>query len=509
MSNYIYDDNSVQKINSNINNIGGNIRSGNSVLILISPKNIQDHFKRPYEYNFNNEVIEGVAEQIVNNPISGNSVKVALNSIPSLNHSIIPSAQHGFQLNTSAYSHLWSFILIIDENNDSLIQSHNNILNRKMYIGLCADEPISNFGLNSATPEQFVNPKCQLVITKQLQLTKYNTFGVNQSVPRTTTTVSNNIVHFSDEVWNNNSGKLYFTMEPHNIHKRAFSGNDGQYTIEDNSNALNVSKSVKLNSSLESPRKCIGDILSAIESGSLTKAYSSTLGEFSESSPIDDKFGDDVNTFSDYVGSAFTESQYLDRNKSSMMSDMSVNYLSMDMIQLSFNPKIVTLLPPQQDNFDIIPQHYNCINNIFASVVCSVIPSYLSNTNISAVGFMYNSYQDAMMVKHIEAASTVDQTMLQNAWRSFEYLLRNDLFPILFHNGGHFDLQVMAIINGSINVVLNFLDYELLPNNTVYQESSLLGGITSSIVGDSTIVDNNAIQLNDLIRAVGSQAIYH
>ena len=163
------------------NSMAGNINAGNATLFLFSPRNIINHFKRPLVYNFNNELVESITQNIIERPNYASSISNVLNGTPSASQSIIPSAD-GTQLNTAMYSDHWMFVFIFDEDprkNMIITAMSNKLTTRTILIGICAHEPMSHSALSSMTPEQFLNPNCQLIVTKRLQMSKYQTAGVN------------------------------------------------------------------------------------------------------------------------------------------------------------------------------------------------------------------------------------------------------------------------------------------------------------------------------------------
>lgn len=489
----------------------GDIRGKNAILILTSPRNMTDHFKRPYTYNFNNEVIESVGQFIVSEPAVSHTVKMTMNSVPAINHAIVPSNQLGIPVATSAYSESWTFVFIVDDDDRSVIKG-NDLVNRRVYIGLCSQEPISQMGLNSATPEQFLNPNCQLVVTKQLMLKKYQTASHDGYRTLVKSSIDENIVQYDPNIWGNcvspTNDSAYYKLTPGMVHNRAYTDMGRDITITDHSDSLNNLGSMRLQSNMESPRQHMTSILKAIEGASENVCFSARLGDWNDTaSSLGNGLDDDRMSFISSVHANFAETERLNNIVSnSNLGDIGMGYLTIGMLVNQYRPRIYPVVIPKTNQYEIIPQSYNSINNVFSSMVCSVIPTYLNATNLSEIAFMYNSYNDATIVHHVGSPLNVDQQSLQFNWKSFEHLLRTDLYPVLRHNGGDFDLQVMSTVNGTTNVVLNFLDWEILPFGSVYQENSNLGGITSQLIGNTTHLEQNAIKINELINQVSQFA---
>lgn len=497
-----------------VSNIG-DIAAGNSVLFLFSPREIINHHKRPLVYNFNNEMMNSISEHIVNRPSAQHSVRKVQNGTPSIHQAIVPASQGGINVNTQKYSDNWMFVLIIDDDSRQNIMQSNKLLTRSILIGICAQEPISHSGMMSMTPEQFLNPNCQLIVTKRIQMTKYGTLGVHGYDGKTKTVVNDNIVQFDQSIWGGTQGSInqyprdqdsYFTMTPGEIYNTTSYDQGDITSIVSVGESINVKGTAKIASTLESPRQHMKEILVAIESGSANSTYANDIGTFGEGV---DHFSDPKLNFVTHVHSALDESKVLNNSSVNLtMQDITTTFLSIGMVMGMYHPKIFPIITPVHSNADIIPQHHTNINNVFASLVCAVLPTYLNSIGLSAVSFMYNSYHEAFNLLHIESAINLQQQELQFKWNALMHLVTTELFPVLFGNGGHFDLQVMSSVNSTTDVVLNFLDFTPIPVGAIYQENAILGGIVSPLVGTTSHLQQNSVQLNQLINNVGA-SIHH
>lgn len=491
-------------------NSAGNFHPGNAVLFLFSPREIGNHFKRPLTYNFNNET----AEAILNNIVTDNgphSVRKVLNTVPNIHQSVIPNSQ-GIVMGTSTYSQNWIFVLIFDEDSQKSVFTSNKLINRTILMGICGQEPISATGVMSATPEQFLNPNCQLIVTKHLKMTKYSTMGARGYTTQVKTVIDDNIAPYDQNVWgvsNNTRDNSFFTLMPGDVHRVIdidphFGGHS---SFIDYSNAINTKGFAKITSQLESPKRHMKEILTAFDSGIANMSYSPGVGGFGDGIS---NFEHQVESFGPYVHGALEESHQLNTmigTNEMTMGDMVGGYINIGMIMAKYCPKIFPVMVPTGIDAEIIPQNITNINNIFSSLVCAVMPTYLNIVGLSAVSFMYNSPNDAFNVLHIESALIITQEEYRHKWKSLEFLLRNELFPVLYGNGGEFDIQVMSSINSTTDVVLNFLDFSLLPFGAIYRENSVLGGIVSPLVGNGESLVDNSAKLNALISNVESQVV--
>jgi hypothetical protein len=483
----------------------GDIRSGNSMLFLFSPRQIIDHYKRPITYNFTNAIIESIAENIIEQP-SLNSVNKVLNMSRDMSQAIVPLSIGGINISTSTYSNNWMFVLIIDGDTKRNLMLSNKLANRSIFMGVCNGDPMSRSGLSSATPEQFLNPNCQLIITRSLELSKYTTQGANGVIPKIKTINDINIAQFDDRVWKDpNSpivGESYYALTPADINASTTNSSDGSlFSIVDSGDSLNNKGKISIESSAESPRRHMKDILTIFETGAAKNMHNNLVSEF----------GDDIGALGAnsenlqlYINSAFEEKSY--NNKTPYHDETNVilgaSYLTIGMVMTTYSPKVNIINTPASTPADIIPQNATSINTVFSSLVCAVIPSYLNAVGLSAISFMYNSAAEASKLFHIESTLNLTNAELQQRYLSFEYLIKTDLYPILYGNGGHFDLQVMSSINSTTDVVLNFLDFTLLPMGAIYQENTVLGGIVSPLIGTKDHLVQNSIQLSNLVSNV-------
>jgi hypothetical protein len=485
----------------------GDIRSGNSMLFLFSPRKFENHYKRPLKYNFTNAIIESIAENIVERP-SLNSINKVLSSSHDISQAIVPVSVGGISVNTSTYSQNWMFVLIIDGDTKKNIMLSNKLANRSIFIGVCNGDPISHSGLSSATPEQFLNPRCQLIVTRSLEFSKYNTQGPTGVIPRVKTVNDINIAQFDERVWKAPNLPIvndsFYSLAPSDINSSTTtSSNDSLFSIVDSSDSLNVKGKISMSSSDESPKHHMKDILTMFESGASKNIHDEFMGDYGDGIGVLSNRSENLQM---YINSAFEENSRI--SKAPVHDDTSTilqaAYLTISAVMSMYHPKVNIINSVLSTPSDIIPQNITSINNVFSSLVCAVIPSYLNSVGLSAISFMYNSAAEASKLFHIESTLNLTHAELQQRYLSFEYLIKTDLYPILYGNGGHFDLQVMSSINSTTDVVLNFLDFSLLPIGAIYQENTVLGGIVSPLIGTKDHLVGNSVQLSNLINNVVS-----
>ena len=502
----VFQNNNQSSIPINPIDSAGAISSGNSVLFLFSPRHIENHVTRPLTYNFNVNMLDAISEHIVDRP-SLNGIRSVLNGTANINTAIVPASRDTIELNTSVYSDNWFFLLCVDSGVGREQLLSNRLVERTILIGICSDIPISHSGIAaSVITANSLNPNCRLIVTKQLSMNKYTTLHVNGPTAKVKTTRDNSIVEYDDRVWFNpmsNQKHDFYTLTPGNTNAATTISDNEMTSLLDHSESLNVKGSISLQASGESPRQHMKDILTAFESGAAHLAHNEQIGDFGD---IYGAMSAAPENFEGYVHASLNEERILMSSLKNTDNPLiaNMNYLTLGMVAQMYSPKINVIKTPTHSNAELIPQRDWSVGNVFSSLVCSVIPTYLNTLGLSAISFMYNSAADASKVLHIESMLNTTQDELHRKFMAFDFLLRNELYPVLHDNGGHFDLQVMSSINGTTDCVLNFLDFEPIPFGAIYQENTVLGGINSQLIGTSDHLLNNSVRLNNLIKNVSS-----
>lgn len=483
----------------------GDMVVGKSTLFLFSPRQIVNHYKRPLQYNFNEQMTSSVIDNIVRSPGGGGGVNRVIASTPNIQAAIVPTSTGGFDVHTSKYSDYWMFVLIIDDNAVRNVVMSNKLVTRTILIGICGQEPISHSGLSSMTPEQFLNPNCPLVVTRQLKMTKYATATASGYGNRIVTNADSNIVQYDQDIWNGGQfagGQSYFTLNPAQVD--SLTTKDGEYasSIVRHDQSINTLQHAAIQAELESPKKHITTILAGLENGVSNLNYGSQIGNFGEQI---NHFDDVSYKYTNAVHDAFTE---IDSLHKVVGGDVMETYVQIPMsiaqVMRQYAPKVFPILTPATTQADIIPQDILTPSNLFSSLVSAVLPTYLNAVGLSSIAFMYNSQMDFFQLLDIESALNLPQEVIRHRWDAFTYLIRNELFPVLSENAGPFDLQIRCAINGTVDVILNFLDFDPLPIGAVYQENAVLGGIVSPLVGTMDHLRNNSVQLSHLIANVST-----
>ena len=475
------------------------------ILFLFSPRVLGAHFKRPLQYNIGPseyETIHNCMHQ--DGTLSGKQLAMH----PGMMNAIKPSGDSGIAMNTCAYSDNWSFMIVIDENTlpNSVIGYDVDKNKRTIYIGLCSEEPISNMGLASATPEKFINPNSQLIITRTIGFRKTNQFGMNGSSSKMINQFDASVASFDQNIIAPGIDLFPVTAESAALNCEIPSdpldpSMDGStMVIPDHSESLNVKKQIVLDSAQEIPMQHMANLFSNLVAGKNELDFNSMRGRFADPSLTiaSAEVGYEQATHNAFAQSDNTFHQILNDTPIGL-----TNYMTLDMLCNHFHPVVKPIKVPPNVEGDVIPQHISSINNIFSSLVCACVPGYMNDMGLSLLSFAYNSHADAMQIFDCTSPNVVSQDVLRHRANAAVQIIKQELFPVLYSNGGAFEIIVNCNINGVTDVRLNFLDRALLPDPAFYREETMLGGIVSPLIGDHRTLNNNAKQLKSLVSAVG------
>ncbi len=483
------------------------VKGNGAVLFLYSPRQMNDHYKRPIVYNFNQNVMHTVIDKMYERKDIMSGIPEVLNT-KDIAQAIIPATQ-GFGMKTSSYSDSWTFVAIIDE-----AAGHSGIFNnvqgnRSIAIGICSQEPIGKQGLQSATPEQFINPNCQLIITRRLVMNTHSRIGPQGASTGNTVLHDTNLAGYDNDVWSPNTvesnSEKFYSLEADSVFDSTTYGEQvgnisEQIIVTNPADSINARREIKIEATQENPRHHMRDLLSVVDRGMDGASYHGDLGQFGDNELVMGSSGD---SFRAFCHNEFNKSSEMNDSLSDIPADkFNAKFITIGMFCTTYSPKVIPVITPPETPATIIPQHVTSPSTIFSSLVSSCIPTYLNGLNISAVGFTYNSYADAVQVDHIDTMADMTPDELRFKWGALFHLLKTELFPILQHNGGHFELSIMSSITSTTNVVLNFLDNQLLAAGELYQENTILGGIVSPLIGTQQNVSHNSRQINNLLSTI-------
>jgi hypothetical protein len=125
----------------------------------------------------------------------------------------------------------------------------------------------------------------------------------------------------------------------------------------------------------------------------------------------------------------------------------------------------------------------------------------MSNIGMASFAMMYHSPNGAVQILNAEPFIPLNQIELNQRVKVLIGQLQTELFEIIKHIAGEFDLQLNVSCGGDTQITLNMLDGSS-QHSDIYQHHNLLGGLTNQLVADCDIVTNNSQALGGMINAL-------
>lgn len=499
-----------------------------AILYFFTPRDIPDHNIRPLLYTFDEQITYDLdrtihnaqleADKTIGGTIGGDVTREFVKYADSANHWIKPSSDCE-RFKTKFYTQNWTFILVID--NAELEGRHRRIKqpNRLFYSGFCiGDDPvIERYG------RKIFNEDCILVATHFTQLNVQVSrsargegiivkplLDVDIVVPR----------HVTE-----NSSKREYLLTPQSLSatwaKEDLSGifnSSGydeyefdrlEYDTPSIDNIKYAESNIILDSAERSPKYQVGRIIDGICT-TINKRRTNRLSSnsyFSSSTPIVDPYLD-KRTFCESVQRKYHDTMLgIDINKEIYLSDLLRKYNSL------YDNTVICNIPFDID-CDLMDDGGQDALSVWSSLVNSAVPGIMGNWGISDCAFRYASYnpnrrsislsenEDVVKLEDIATFIQDSRTMLEHRWFGALDDMRVQLFSIIKKNCGEFEVFVNYRSAGECVVQLQLIDVYNDINDEYVVTNGLLGGLTTSVIGNSAAKDTNADSLASVIETV-------
>ena len=473
-----------------VNGVQGGLKIS---IYLIAPKNIQDQYRRSLLYSFGGE-FQTALQDNMNKAFTGvySKADTRMPGVAAASAAVLPSAQ-GQRIGLNRFSDLWTFIMIVDSDNQfTPYGDAGSLPSRMLYSGWCHDEPV-NRSFGSPT----FNPECVLVTAH------HTTLSINRSISsfggsgRIYTQgdydyldpfVASQLQVDGSPLYQLTPDAVCGSLIPDNASGGGFQMTSAPITAR--------SSSLELPTDLNAPLVHLGCVVNGAVDTVKTQMRQDEFIQADQSSQF-------LNTMQGMcrLGANLT-GKFVDPSKPFKLGDVMANY-----------DKVLTLIvcdQPRDSQYELSASQGNISKrNVMTSVVTDSIPPILAELGIGDVSFRYASYQPNTSpgnfgmvnrdrgVFYLMSISTLyagaDQATLNTLWDYFQMYLRELVFPIILQNAGDFDLTVHCSMAGSCLVDLQLLDE--LPEQGLIETNNLLGGINSPLVGTQQELQHNGCQL--------------
>jgi hypothetical protein len=466
----------------------------NVVLLCFSPRIIPVQTLRPYNWQVTDGLIEhissscpeGMRESVGNTPQG---------MTPDVSTAVMPDVR-GFDLHTDFISQRWTFMMMID-------QPCNGGTTRHLYGGFFNDEVFAPGTLSLTNP--IPNQKANLVFTTMSSMfmrTVHAPGGITRDLAsRHSSVITPN--HIGNMVGNH---KSVYSTSPHDLVKFNSFLKDGSAIRMWGELDLSHNKGRYHSSNLtdKSPKNQLREVVGAVESA---------CGMREASRHVRNSMDSAARTFMDEYG------EHQELVKSNLCNNNDPLYaqapldptvpVSLETLHQTFGN--VTVFPFKMDSgspWEVRPQSGQNPHNVMSSLVANMVEATAVTLGIGSIVLRYNSWQradpmgppGAWSIEHVQMVADTPQATIKHALTMFKTILERDLFIIIKHVVGDFDLM-MHYNNAQSAINLHLLDFEN-PGGT-YETCGSLGGLCTPTIGQDCTVEHNSMALDTLISGLG------
>jgi hypothetical protein len=483
-----------------------------ATLILSSPRILTDQVKRSHLYDFQPEMVYELQNIVLNSVKQGSNPMLASLTQPQnvMSSAIIPDGS-GLKMITSQFSDYWSFYLIIDNlsfnlNKTMSIAGLQNT-NRMVISGFCSEEPINPIDHgNNIT----INPMSILTPTHYIHFNLTNMGGDNPPIIKFQQSHDIVINTAVNHLIKPNIQTDLSMLRPHDYslstgfpEYNEITGNYDDIHFIDNNTLLNGDTNPIINTSLNVPKMHLANILNT----SIKAAYRFTNNNLSiadsiyESAPMDQRYTSEFDRTNQSRNAEIVNQYVFDPSQ-----PVSFNQLT----QLFPYLQIIPLFIPKECAWNVVSQETINPPTVYTSIVASALPTIMSRFNLSECMFRYSSWvnnPDGTMgtyeVKHFATHIAVPSHIAAGSWHNFIHAIETEIFPVLLHRIGHFDIFISCQSIGYVQIDLHALDHDSMYEQGVYETYNFLGGINTPLVGTLNHHQANEKELLKLTSTLG------
>lgn len=503
--------------------VGGIAPKCDAKFIFFSPKNFVDVIRRPYQFNFDDEIRNELAG-ILDRKRKGGATPTATNRmmhIPSGLTAIRPTTQFD-QLGVSRMSDYWTFIMIVDNLDDAAnsfgLTNTYSMRKRTIYSGYIQNgEPVSvNGAINNDAIFVFTH-KSGLMTSANLNKIPYSMTDMDY-VP-VDTMLALTSIRSHDGLYQSTPEALAKSIVPGAVNtSNYFNGPSEDGAIP---GALSWSvtatpltpgeKSIKIKNDANSPSALLGSI-----NNNIVRSVMTAEMDARQKGAL--FVGADVVTTMDDVLDNFVGGATYGTADRVILPDRPYSFSELlSIMPMNISPEnVIRVNTAKESQVDSYLPTAPSKRNILSSIIQSSITAYMVTYNLTDIAFEYNStgmpYGSSPVTGNImdpsergtfETFNTgtfypmTDAMAMQYVMAFYDDIKRN-LFPIIQSQGGDFMLYLSASISGQIHLNLVLLEEGLFDRQFV-EVPLVLGGLHSPLITDRSIYNNNIDNLYGLI----------
>lgn len=480
-----------------------NVTPGNkeqAMLMVYSPRRLQNQVVRPYMYSFPNGVVEHLSQYEDMQEAVGYTPEGIRNEY--LNSSVIPSAD-GVVLRTQDLEGCWTFALVIDV-------PYQTMIKRYLISGYFDREPLT---LDATGNASAVNENAYMFFTSTTNVRLRHHYNAGGSQEDLQPGMRGKIIPSQSE-WL--AGEDLYVMNPSRLSaftSTSVSGDNnitgsvtsyGDLSVRPGSGDSGFKTSPMY---AQNPKQHVRGIVQAVNAAldETTAGKHNIAGAPNGPQPPLADSQDQQFLSGAASQMASSEDWLFELTQMNLRRPMSMDEFMRMFPDAVIHP--VRVNPdPQWDSRD---QEIQCPQNIFSYMVAQVVQQSATSQGIGTIAFRYSSWANnsavdpsspnngAWELHNVQMMVETTQEMIRQCLTQFKRMLEIDLFPVLMTNFGDFDMMVRYDANQTL-VDLKFLDFPQY-NTGVLEYSGALGGMEAPTVGGADLVEWNTTQLSQLL----------
>lgn len=484
---------SVQYMSNN------NLSNTKASLFLFSQRQIPDQVRRPHAYNFDGEFRMDLQNNIERN-IRGqlyNHLDTLMPESIQAKHAVLPAAQ-GDQLRLQEFNEMWTFILVVDNGNSPSILGTRSFPGRMIYSGWVIDDPV--YPLNTGHGV-VPNPNAVFYIAHNTIIACPTIFTPQGFTNNPDVTGDYDYLPGQIAQQVQVDGSSLYCLSPKQLIGSIIEGDGATMSISPTPLTA-YSKSIEFSTDINNPVQHLSTLVGAVgDSVKMNKVNGSSydiLDSFNNKTILE-VMGSMVNTGINHTPG--------------MLDPREPIPFSILLQRFNNDIDIVVCKRPFECQYDLGSPVQATRRNVFTALLAESVPSILANCNLAEIAFRYNSYErpdgglgsignerGIFQLMNIATLYQCDQAKLSSCWDQFQYQMKMMLFPVIETNGGHFDLTMHCSLAGASLINLIMLDE--VRDHGLLETNNLLGGLNTPLIGNTSIVTNNASQLFGVVQDV-------
>lgn len=487
--------------------------AANATLILFSPKNYVDQYRRSMTYRFDGNAMSKIGEQISKvNTIGGFSAADAEMGTACA-ECVLPTV-NATPINMNPFRDMWTYVLIVDEASQF---SSIGGTSRVMYSGFISNgEPVSTgiitTGINTGYHH---NPHAAFTTTHVTRLNSVPSgFGDFRRGGGTTTnfTMYDNDFLPGDVIQNVSNGNNMCLLDPANLlkNRRTVGYDDNDQDMFYN-NTVGEQYSVTptpVNTSRESVQQTASDSTPTKHLRKIVSGLADTVRHMNSDYNVNNIGADPISTL---ASSMTSSNMYVKSNREINPGEV---FFFQDLDVKYPNLTVHVVKQPANYQFNAMETGAPTAQNVAIAVITAAMPGVLTNRLCLSATMSYCSYMPGhnpmlpglIEIHHMETFMPMDQITYANTVELIRDDIIRDIFSIVRAQFGEFRCDVTCSVAGDTVVNLQLMDFMDNINGMAVQ-SNHLGGINSCMVGSQDQCTDNAQQLMNLASVVRSNPV--